>query len=187
MATGQPNSSPKAIDLVGRGEDLGPAGHTGHPGLLGRVARADLVAHDLDGLGRRADEGHATLGDGPGEVGVLGEEAVAGMDGVGAALLDDAEDGLGVEVALGGGLAPERVGLVGQAHVQRVAVELGVDGHGGHPQLAAGPDDPDGDLPPVGDENLLEHAAPFESVVVHRGRHGVTAPEHRALQHCHGP
>ena len=73
------------------------------------------------------------------------------------------EDGLGVQVALGRGLAPEGVGLVGQPHVERVPVEVGVDGHGGHPQLAAGPDDPDGDLSPVGDENLLQHAAPFES------------------------
>ena len=86
------------------------------------------------------------------------------MDGVGPAPLDDVEDGLGVQVALRRRLAAQGVGLVGQADVECITVEVGVDGHGGHPQLAAGPDDPDRDLPPVGDENLLEHAAPFESV-----------------------
>ena len=79
-------------DLVAAGEELGGAGHALHAGLLGGDAARHLVAHDLDGLGRRADEGHAPLGDGPGEVGVLGEEAVAGVHAVGARLLDDLED-----------------------------------------------------------------------------------------------
>ena len=71
------------------------------------------------------------------------------------------EDRLGVEVALGRRLAAERVGLVGHAHVQGVAVEVGVDGHGADAQLAAGPDHPDGDLAAVCNEDLLEHAGPF--------------------------
>ena len=169
MATGQPNSFAEGDHLVGRREHLGASrARPATPALSAAMAGADLVAHDLDGLGRRADEGHPALGDGPGEVGVLGEEAVAGVDGVGPALLDDAEDGLGVQVALGRGLAAQGVGLVGQPDVERVAVELGVDGHRGHPELAAGPDDPDGDLSPVGDENLLQHAAPFESAGMRR-------------------
>ena len=64
-----------------------------------------------------------------GEVGVLGEEPVAGVDGVGAAAPDHVEDRLGVEVALGCGLSAERVRLVGEPDVQRVAIELGVDRH----------------------------------------------------------
>ena len=163
MATGQPNSLPKATTSSGEVRTSDRPGTPETPGPLGGVAGADLVAHDLDGLGRGPDEGHAPLGDGPGEVGVLGEEAVAGVDGVGPALLDGLEDRLGVEVALGRRLAPQGVGLVGQPDVERVPVELGVDGHGGHAHLPAGPDDPDGDLSPVGDENLLQHAAPFES------------------------
>jgi hypothetical protein len=73
------------------------------------------------------------------------------------------EDRRRVEVALGRGLAPERVRLVRQPHVERVPVELRVDGDGGDAQLAAGPDHPDRDLPPVGDEDLLQHVAPFGS------------------------
>ena len=148
-------------DLLGRGEGLGAAGDTRDAGLLGRDAGADLVAHDLDGLGRRADEGDAALGDGAGEVGVLGEEAVAGVDPVGAALLDGVQDRLGVEVALGRRLAAEGVGLVGHADVQGVTVEVGVDGHGPDAELAARPDHPDGDFAVVCNEDLLEHAGPF--------------------------
>ena len=107
------------------------------------------------------------VGDGPGEVGVLGEEAVAGVDGVGAAARDRVEDGLGVEVALGRGLAAEGVGLVGEADVQGVAVEVGVHGDGGDAELAARADDPDGDLAPVGDQDPGRTAA-WRHMVTHR-------------------
>ncbi len=86
MATGQPNSFAEGGDLVRRRQHLGPPRDARHAGPLGGMAGADLVAHDLDGLGRGPDEGDPPLGDGPGEVGVLREEAVAGVDGVGAAL-----------------------------------------------------------------------------------------------------
>ena len=48
------------------------------------------------------------------------------MHAVGATVVDGVEDRLGVEVALGRGLPAERVRLVGEAHVERVAIELAV-------------------------------------------------------------
>ena len=57
---------------------------------------------------RRPDERHAEVGDRPGEVGVLAEEAVARVHAVGAAAPDGVEDGRGVEVALRCGLTAER-------------------------------------------------------------------------------
>ena len=56
IATGQPFASPNVDDLVGGLQELGRAGHPGDACGLGRLAAADLVAHDLDGLGRRSDE-----------------------------------------------------------------------------------------------------------------------------------
>ena len=85
------------------------------------------------------------------ELRVLREEAVARVHGVGAGALDDVEDRLGVEVTLGGALAPEGVGLVGQSHVQRVAVEFGVHGDGGDAHLSTGPDHAHRDLASIGD------------------------------------
>ena len=53
--------------------------------------RLDLAAHAADRVGRRADEDEPGVGAGLREVGVLGEEAVAGMDGVGAGAARDVD------------------------------------------------------------------------------------------------
>ena len=60
--------------------------------------RGDLVAGHLEHVLGRADERDAGLGGRLCELGVLGEEAVAGVDGVGAGLLRDADDLADVEV-----------------------------------------------------------------------------------------
>ncbi len=127
MATGQPNSSPKAtissVDWIGSSVP----GTDATSRRRGRLPGGDLVAHDLDGLGRRPDPDRAGVGEGAGEVGVLGEEPVAGVHGVGAARATISRMRVGVEVALGGRLPAEGVGLVGVPGVGGVAVELGVD------------------------------------------------------------
>ncbi len=80
------------------------------------------------------------------------------MHAVGAAALDGIEDLVGLQVAVGGGLTTQGVGLVGDADVQGVAVEIAVHGHGGDAHLLARTDDTDSDFATVGDENLCEHA-----------------------------
>ena len=78
-------------------------GQHGNAGGLGRFPRPGLVAHHGDLSGRRTDE------DQPGrlrrlcESGVLGEEAVAGMDGIRARLTRDLQNRFNPKVA-GGGL-----------------------------------------------------------------------------------
>ena len=47
-----------------------------------------------------------------------------GMHAVGAAALDDLEDLVGVQIALGRGLTAERIRLIGQPDVQCFPVEL---------------------------------------------------------------
>ena len=63
------------------------AGNAGTPAASRRLACRDLVAHQADRLGARADEDQAGAAHRVGEAGILREKAVAGMDGVGAALL----------------------------------------------------------------------------------------------------
>ena len=123
-------------------------------------ARRDLVAHDLDRLGRRPDPRHAGGDECAREVGVLGEEAVAGVHAVGARRADRVEDRVGVEVALGRGLAAERVRLVGVAHVLGVAVELGVHRDGRDAELATRAHHADRDLTSVRDQDLREQCIP---------------------------
>ncbi len=66
----------------------------GHAGLGHQVAGADLVAHLLDRLGRRADPRQASVDDLPGERGVLGQEPVSGMDRLRPGLRGGREDRL---------------------------------------------------------------------------------------------
>ena len=108
---------------------------------------------------RRADPDQAGVDHGLGEVGVLGEEAVAGVHRVGAGLLGDVDDLLDVEVGVGRGRAAERVRLVGEPHEERVAVGLGVHRHAADAGVLAGADHAHRDLAAVGDEDLLQRLA----------------------------
>src|SRR5206468_3133001 len=83
-----------------------------------------------------------------------------------AALLGGAEDGLGVEVALGRRPAPEGVRLVGQADVEGIPIEVGEHGDARDAHLAAGADDPHRNLPAIGDENLAEHEGSMVSASI---------------------
>ena len=67
--------------LVRVGERIDCAGDDRDAGLFHRAARFDLVAHQLNGFRRRADEDDAVLAAGPGEVGVFRKESIAGVDG----------------------------------------------------------------------------------------------------------
>ena len=63
--------------LVEGGDRTVGAGDAGHAERLHRLLGGDLVAHDADVLGGRADEGDAVVLDDLHEVRVLGEKAVA--------------------------------------------------------------------------------------------------------------
>ena len=133
------------------------AGQDRHARLLHGAARARLVAEQADHVRRGADElDVAGLADFR-EVGALGEEAVAGMDRVGAGDLGGADDRRHAEVAVGAARRPDADVLVGEAHVQRVFVRLGIDRDGLDAELLAGVDHPQGDFSAVGDEDFFEH------------------------------
>jgi hypothetical protein len=128
------------------------------PGASGR----DLVAELLDGARGRADPDEARVDDLLREVGVLGEEAVARVHRVGAGAAGDGEDLGDHEVGVRARLPVEGVRLVGERDVQRVAVLVGVDGDRADPRIPRRPDDADGDLAPVGDQDLVHtrHGTP---------------------------
>ena len=136
---------------------VGGAGHDRHARALHQLARLGLGAHGVDGVGGRADEGDAGVVAGAHERGVLGQEAVAGVDGLGAGLLGHLQDLVHVQVALGRRAAAQQVRLVGALDVGGVAVGLGVDGHRRDTQLLERAHDADGDLSAVGYEDLGEH------------------------------
>ena len=79
------------------------------------------------------------------------------MHGVGPALANHVQYGVGIEIALGRRLAAEGIGLVGQAHMQGVAVELGIDRHRGDAHLASRAYNADGDFTSIGNQDFLGH------------------------------
>ena len=93
------------------------AGHAREPSLDHRRFGAHLVAHQADRFRPRADEHEARALDLLGEVGVLGEEAVAGMDRLGIGDLGGADDRRDVEVARRRWRRADAHRLVGELHV----------------------------------------------------------------------
>ena len=79
------------------------------------------------------------------------------MDCLGPGALRRVEDALDREVALCRRSGPEEERLVGVGDVEGAAIPVGVDAHGGDPELAEGAEDANRDLSPVGNQNLLEH------------------------------
>ncbi len=114
-----------------------------------------LVTEGPDRFGGRSDPVEVGVDDSLSEVGVLGQEAVAGVNGVSAGLPSRVQDLVEDEVGLRRGVAAEGVGLIALAHVQRVTVGVCVDGYGGDSRVAAGPRHSDGYLAAVRDQDLL--------------------------------
>ena len=80
------------------------------------------------------------------------------MHRVGAGLAGRVEDVLHHEVRLRRWGRADAHSFVREADVERVGVGIGVDGHGRDAPLAAGPQDADGDLPAVGDEQFADRS-----------------------------
>ena len=141
-------------DLVGVLDRVGGAGHQRGVGAGGDVAGRHLVAEVADRLRAGADPDQSGVEDGLGEVGVLGQEAVAGVDGVGAGLLGSVQQLLEHQVGLGGGLAAQRERLVGEPDMGCVGVGFGIDRHARVSGVLGCSDHPDRDLPAIGDKHL---------------------------------
>jgi hypothetical protein len=142
--------------LLFRLQRVGAARQDGEARLLHRAARLDLVAHHADDVGARADElDVARLADFS-ELRRLGEEAVAGVDGVHVRDLGGGDDRGDVEVALLRSRAADADGLVREADVQRVAVGRRMHGDRLDAHLLARPDDAARDLAAVRDQDFAE-------------------------------
>jgi hypothetical protein len=132
------------------------AGHAGHAGSQHQALGGGLVAHLLDGVRVGADEHQAGGLHRTRKGGVLRQEAVAGVDRVGAAGGGSAQHGVDAEVAVAHRRRADAQRLVGLLHMQRAGVGLAVHGHRAVALGARRADDAAGDLAAVGDEHLAE-------------------------------
>ena len=78
--------------------------------------------------------------------GVLREEPVAGVDGVGAGRAGGGDDQVAAQVRVGGSGAGQADGLVGERDEREVGVGVGEHGDGGDAELVGGAEDAGGDL-----------------------------------------
>ena len=128
------------------------------PGLASDGPGGHLVPQVPDHGRRGPDPGQPCVDHGLREVRVLRQEAVPGMDRVRAGSPRDLQQLFLIEIRLRSARALQRVGLVGQPHMHGVGVRIGIDGHGGVARIDAGADHTDGDLPTVGDQDLLHES-----------------------------
>jgi hypothetical protein len=134
----------------------GRAGHQRRADPGGDGPGRDLVTEGADGPRRRPDPGQPRVQDGLGEAGVLGQEAVAGVDGLRAGLLGRRQQPGRVEISVRGDRPVQRQGLVGQPGERGALIRVGVDRDGRQAGVAAGPHHPQRDLAAVGNEDALE-------------------------------
>src|SRR5690606_30229042 len=114
-------------------------------------------------LGSRTDEHQVVLLALRGELGVLREEPVSGMDRLGAGHQGGSQQVANVEVTARRGGRTDADGLVGEQHCQRRLVCLRVRHHRLHAELTGCPNDSEGDLAAVRDKDLTEQRSPAQS------------------------
>ena len=87
-------------------------------------------------------EDETRFGAAAGEVGILGEEAVAGVDRLRAGAQRSFDDAAAVQVALAGGSRPDVHRLISGTHVRGPGVRIGVNRHAADPHVAKRADHP---------------------------------------------
>ena len=158
---------------LGGADGAGGAGQDGDTVLGRQGAGAGLVAQQLQRPHGRPDERNAGLTAAAREGGALGQEAVARMDGVAARRRRDGEHALDVEVG-GGAQTGQGTGFIGGAHVQRVGVVLGEDGHRRDAEFLGRAHDADRDFAAVGDQEFAERHDTDPSQPLLRERPGLS-------------
>ncbi len=125
--------------------------------FLHRDLRRDLVAHQADVFGQRADEGEAVFLHDLGEARALREKSVAGMNRFRAGDFAGRDDLRHVEIALCRGRRADAHAFVGEPHMHGIGIGGGMNRHRRDPHLLAGAVDAQCDLAAIGDEDFFEH------------------------------
>ncbi len=139
------------------GKCLFGSGHNRRASSDRGLAGGGLAAHQRNRLRSRPDERQAGLAAGRGEILVLRQEAVPGMDGVGAGRAGSVDDAVDAEVTLAGRARADGDRRIGHAHMAGRAIAVRIDRHRRNAHLAARANDPDGDLAAVSDQESAQN------------------------------
>src|SRR5207248_7166564 len=117
------------------------------------LARLVFIADKLHGLLRRADELDLALATYLGEMRILREKAIAGVNRLDIGDLGGTDDACDVEIALRRRPGADADSLVRQAQIGGIPVGLAKDGDDLNAEVLAGPNHAQGDFTAIGHEN----------------------------------
>jgi len=133
------------------------AGHDRNAGLLHQCLGSILQTHGADRFRRRTDEDEAGPFHRLDEVRIFRQEAIAGMNGLGARLQRCGNDGIPLEIAVLRGRTADGNRLIRHGDMQGARVDIGMNRNRRNAQLSRRCDDATGDLPAIGDQDLAKH------------------------------
>jgi hypothetical protein len=125
-------------------------GHGVDPRFRRQPLGLDLVPHGADGRGGRTDEGDPGLVQRFDEGCILGEEAEAGVNRLGAGIAAGGDDPIDAQVAVSRRRGSDVDRFVGHLDVQAVDIDVGIDGNARHSHAPRAADDAARDLAAVG-------------------------------------
>ena len=139
-----------------RADRLG-SGDERQPRVRQLALRLHLVTHARHHVGVRPDEDEVVVLARLDEIGILGQEAVAGMNGVTVSRLARGHDRRNVQIALGCAWRSNAHRAVREPRVQCARVRCRVHGDRFHAELVQRADDAHRDLSTVRHEHAREH------------------------------
>ena len=161
-ATGHRFEHHRVTDALRRGQRRVYVGqHIGtrcqrNPSRVGRVASRGLVTEQTNLLGRRTEEDQARGFDRGRELGVLTQEPVAGVNGVGTPFESRGDHGVRTQIALQRRAGTDVDAVVRQSDVGRVGVRRRVDRHTRQAHAMNRRQNSHRDLAAVRDKNLRD-------------------------------
>ena len=135
----------------------GRTGQDRNLGLLHNPPGARFIPHEFDVAHPGTDEHQPGTLTGFGKIRIFRQEAIARMHGVGAKGQRRADNRRDIEIAAGRRGRSDTHALIGQTHVQGVLIDRRIHGNGRNIERATGPDDPNRNLAPVGNQDFSEH------------------------------
>ena len=90
-------------------------------------------------------------------MGILGKEAVAGMDRIHIRDLSGRDQAVNSKITVAANAFTDTDGLVSHLNVHGIGIGFRINRHRADPHLATGAHDAEGDFTPIGDQNLLKH------------------------------
>ncbi len=141
--------------LLAVGDGVFGAGQGGNLKFLRQFASCDFVAHQVEQFRVGSDEGDSRLGAGAGEIGVLGEESVPGVDQIDAVVLGEGDDAVDVEIGADGAFAlTDEIRFIGLEAVHAETVFLRENGDRAQTEFARGAENANGNFAAVGDKEF---------------------------------